>query len=87
MTQHLYQHHQVMFNQQVQFKVLMVVKVDKVAVMDQAVVVELLLWVEMVVQHVLELLLEQVELDYLIQLQEVQCPTLVVAVEVHKVDR
>tara|TARA_R100000426_G_scaffold51321_1_gene37460 strand:+ start:30 stop:317 length:288 start_codon:yes stop_codon:yes gene_type:complete len=63
MTQHLCQHHQVMFNQQVHHKETMVVEVDKVGVMVQVEVVEPQLLVELVVHQVVELLLEQVELE------------------------
>ena len=49
----LSQHHQVMFNQQVLCKVLLVVEVDKVELMVQVEVVELLRLEEKVDQEVL----------------------------------
>tara|TARA_R110002012_G_scaffold295668_1_gene492371 strand:+ start:197 stop:406 length:210 start_codon:yes stop_codon:yes gene_type:complete len=57
---HLQQHHQVMLDQLIQFKVLMVVEVDKVDVMVQVVVVEHLLLEDKVDHLVVELLLVQV---------------------------
>ena len=62
MMETLSPHHQVMFNQQVHHKETTVVKVDKVEVMAQVVEVELQLLEEQVV-HLVELLLEQVELE------------------------